>query len=70
MASAVPQDIVAASPANFNIAGFIPKLRDYLRVAHPNKRMFLVSWIMVRYSFDCGLIVGGIRFVENVTCQK
>jgi hypothetical protein len=47
------QDIVAASPANFNIAGFIPKLRDYLRVAHPNKRMFLVSWIMVRCIWAC-----------------
>jgi hypothetical protein len=48
------QDIIAASPASFNMAGFVPKLRDYLRVGHPNKRMFLVSWITV--SKICGLL--------------
>ena len=41
------QDIVTASPS-FNVDGFIPKLRDYLRVVNPNKRQFLISWIMVR----------------------
>lgn len=40
------KDIVAASP-RFNIEQFIPKLRSYLRVTHPNKRQFLISWITV-----------------------
>lgn len=31
------KDIVTASP-HFDVAGFIPKLRDYLRVVNPNKR--------------------------------
>mmetsp|Transcript_2306 Transcript_2306/g.5914 ORF Transcript_2306/g.5914 Transcript_2306/m.5914 type:complete len:925 (+) Transcript_2306:104-2878(+) len=52
------KDIIAASPASFNMAGFVPKLRDYLRVAHPNKRMFLVSWITVLDSVpDLDLLV-------------
>lgn len=31
------KDIVTASP-HFDVAAFIPKLRDYLRVVNPNKR--------------------------------
>lgn len=38
------QDIVTASP-HFSIEGFIPRLRDYLRVTNPYKRQFLISWV-------------------------
>ncbi|KAJ9506549.1 hypothetical protein QJQ45_019610, partial [Haematococcus lacustris] len=41
------KDIVTAAPATFNAAVFIPKLREYLRVAHPSKRQFLLHWITV-----------------------
>jgi vacuole morphology and inheritance protein 14 len=38
------QDIVTASP-HFSVEGFIPRLRDYLRVTNPYKRQFLISWV-------------------------
>jgi hypothetical protein len=41
---AVLQDIVTASP-HFSVEGFIPRLRDYLRVTNPYKRQFLISWV-------------------------
>lgn len=47
VASALPmllQDIVTASP-RFSVEGFIPRLRDYLRVTNPYKRQFLISWV-------------------------
>jgi vacuole morphology and inheritance protein 14 len=37
---------VTASPA-FTLEPLVPKLRDYLRVANPYKRHFLISWITV-----------------------
>jgi hypothetical protein len=40
----VLQDIVTASP-HFSVEGFIPRLRDYLRVTNPYKRQFLISWV-------------------------
>jgi vacuole morphology and inheritance protein 14 len=38
------QDIVTASPS-FSVDAFVPRLRDYMRVANPYKRQFLVSWV-------------------------
>jgi hypothetical protein len=35
---------VTASP-HFSVEGFIPRLRDYLRVTNPYKRQFLISWV-------------------------
>ncbi|WIA13429.1 hypothetical protein OEZ85_007009 [Tetradesmus obliquus] len=40
------KDIVTASP-HFSVEGFIPRLRDYLRVTNPYKRQFLISWVSV-----------------------
>eukprot|EP00775_Hariotina_reticulata_P005343 gene5343-5580_t len=42
----IAKDIVTASP-HFSIEGFIPRLRDYLRVTNPYKRQFLISWVSV-----------------------
>ncbi|GLI67554.1 hypothetical protein VaNZ11_011781 [Volvox africanus] len=36
---------IAADCTNFEVAAFIPKLRDYLRVTNPHKRQFLLSWV-------------------------
>ncbi|KXZ45904.1 hypothetical protein GPECTOR_49g488 [Gonium pectorale] len=36
---------IAADAEAFDVAAFIPKLRDYLRVTHPHKRAFLLSWV-------------------------
>ncbi|KAG1654361.1 hypothetical protein FOA52_011295 [Chlamydomonas sp. UWO 241] len=41
------KDIVTGNPQFFDIGAFIPKLHEYLRVVHPNKRQFLISWISV-----------------------
>ncbi|EFJ46562.1 hypothetical protein VOLCADRAFT_62382 [Volvox carteri f. nagariensis] len=38
---------IAADCTNFDVAAFIPKLRDYLRVTNPHKRQFLLSWVVV-----------------------
>ncbi|GLC41783.1 hypothetical protein PLESTM_001239100 [Pleodorina starrii] len=38
---------IAADCTRFDVAAFIPKLRDYLRVTNPHKRQFLLSWVVV-----------------------
>ncbi|GFR44339.1 hypothetical protein Agub_g5555, partial [Astrephomene gubernaculifera] len=38
---------IAADCAHFDVAAFVPKLRDYLRVTNPHKRQFLLSWVVV-----------------------
>jgi hypothetical protein len=43
-AAVLLQDIVTASP-HFSVEGFVPRLRDYLRVTNPYKRQFLISWV-------------------------
>lgn len=47
----LPQDIVTASP-HFSVEGFIPRLRDYLRVTNPYKRQFLISWVSLESLAD------------------
>ncbi|KAG2488883.1 hypothetical protein HYH03_012677 [Edaphochlamys debaryana] len=38
---------IAADCTHWDVAAFIPKLRDYLRVTNPHKRSFLLSWVVV-----------------------
>lgn len=38
------QDIVAESH-EFDVARFVPTLQEYLEVAHPLKRQFLLGWL-------------------------
>jgi hypothetical protein len=38
------QDIVAESHA-FDVAGFVPTLQEYLEVANPHPRQFLLGWL-------------------------
>lgn len=40
------QDIATAS-TSFDMAGFVPQLREYLTVLDSKKRMFLISWVTV-----------------------
>lgn len=57
------QDIVTASP-HFSVEGFIPRLRDYLRVTNPYKRQFLISWV----SAPAAAIMAAILLCCAVLC--
>lgn len=41
----IVKDNVTASPSKLQLDVFIPKLKEFLRVVHPMKRSFLISWI-------------------------